>query len=58
VVKWQKGLNNTGDPEKTQKTRYEKEHLPRADLGSGQMTFCKYNAYYQEDCKTQQLEEL
>jgi hypothetical protein len=45
-------------PEKAYKSGDEKEHFPRTDLGTGKMTFGKYNADYKKDSKPHQLEEL
>jgi hypothetical protein len=58
VIKRQKGLNNTGNPEKCHKPANEHKHFPLTDFSPGKMAFSKYYAYYQEDNRLHQLEKL
>lgn len=58
VVKGKQGLNYTCYPEETYKAGDKKKHLPVTDINFLEMTFYKYNADYQEDTKSKQLEKL
>jgi hypothetical protein len=58
VIKRKKRLNNTGDPEKGNKTGNKHEHLPSADIGARKMAFCKNNTYNQKYNRLHQLKKL
>jgi hypothetical protein len=58
VIKWQKRLNDTCDPESAQHTGNKKEHFPFSDFGAGEMAFCEYYADDKEDGKSHQLVNL
>ena len=58
VIKRQKRLNNTRNPEKGDQSGKEHKHLPLSYFGTGKMAFGKNDTYYQENNRLHQLKEL